>query len=567
MTPPPRRILFLRPDTYGDLVLFEPVPRIVRDHWPQAEVAVLIQERYADIVGLIGSPGVRWLTTSCNPYRKAMEDDPAALDALRDTVQAFDPDCVVAACTEQGWLETMVAGFLPAARRITVALANRSALYPETITVDPETPEWEKNLRIASVLLGEQAPPWWPLAHSPEEARERARQIVADAGLAEGAFVACAAAGTANVQIKAWPTAKYGEVLAWLEKDHGMRALLIGHVSERDHLESVERAARAHGGDPALWTGQDGEMPVVAALLDTARFYFGNDTGALHLAAALGRPVVSIFGGGHWPRFRPVAARELTVVQPLPCFGCAWECDYADAPCVRTISVASVRRALTTFLAADSPARTVFEADGLDAGAREIIEAATPRLRFLREDGAARLRQVGEFSTLLSASEADRAARLSKVEELTALLAASEADRIARLCQIEELTTALTTNEADRIARFHQIEEITSRLNLSETDRAARLHQIDELTALLSASEADRASRLSKIEELTVLLEVSEADRAARLVHMETLTALLAAREADSSLSSAPERKVPETRPEPGATGVREDRDQDRFRD
>ena len=97
-------------------------------------------------------------------------------------------------------------------------------------------------------------------------------------------------------------------------------------------------------------SGKDGEMPVVAGLLASARFYFGNDTGALHLAASLGRPVVSIFGGGHWPRFAPVAHRSLTIIQSLPCFGCEWDCYFVDAPCVRTISPASVRQALETFL-------------------------------------------------------------------------------------------------------------------------------------------------------------------------------------------------------------------------
>ena len=130
------------------------------------------------------------------------------------------------------------------------------------------------------------------------------------------------------------------------------------------------------------------------------------------LAAALGRPVLPIFGGGHWPRFAPVARRSLTVVQPLPCFGCAWDCYYADAPCVRTISPASVRQALEQFLADDADGRHVFEAEGLDAGARALIEAATPRLRFQREDSHTRLLQTRELTALLQASEADRDARL-----------------------------------------------------------------------------------------------------------------------------------------------------------
>ncbi len=556
MSPTPRRLLFLRPDAYGDLCLFEPVLRIVRDAWPQTEVAVLIREPYRDIAPLLNAAGVQWLTTACNPYREAPGDNPAAFDALRDAVRAFAPDCLVAACAEQTWLESAVAAFLPDARQISfgpgltdpvsraaldaVLPVGWDAIYPQRIPVDPEAHQWEQNLSLAGALLGHEAPRWWPVVQVPASARAQADEIVAGAGLTAGEFVACAAAGTANVQIKSWPAESYGETLAWLEKEQGIRALLIGHVTERAALEAVRTAARERGADPAWWLGGDGEMPVVAGLLDAARFYFGNDTGALHLAAALGRPVVSIFGGGHWPRFAPVVARARTVVQPLPCFGCAWDCLFVDAPCVRTISTASVRRALEEIL--DDPAgqSVVFEADGLDAGARELINTATPHLRFLRADSADRLRQVtelsrhaGELSARLQSSDADRDARQTQVETLTSLLAASESDRDARRSQVETLTASLKTSEADRAVRLQQVEELTALLQTSDADRNARQEQVQELTALLQTSEADRAARLQQVEELTALLQTSDADRNARQEQVQELTALLQTSEAD----------------------------------
>ncbi|MBE7212880.1 MAG: polysaccharide pyruvyl transferase family protein, partial [Gluconacetobacter diazotrophicus] len=508
---PPARLLFLHPDTYGDLCLFEPVLRIVRDAWPQTEVAVLIRESYRDVVPLLNAAGVRWLTVACDPYRQGPGERPGALEALRDAVRAFAPDCVVAACPEQTWLESAVAAFLPAARQVClgpgltdpvlraaldgVLPVDWGAIYPHRIPVGPDDHQWEQNLSLAGALLGREAPRWWPVVQVPVSARARAEEILAGAGLAAGQFVACAAAGTANVSIKGWPAEAYGETLAWLEKGHGVRALLIGHVAERAVLETVREAARRQGADPALWLGEDGEMPVVAALLDATRFYFGNDTGALHLAAALGRPLVAVFGGGTWPRFRPVAARARTVVQPLPCFGCAWDCHFVDAPCVRTISVDSVRRALQEILDG-AEGSVVVEADGLDAGARALIDTATPHLRFLRTDSADRLRQTvelarqaGELSERLQTSDADRDARQDQVEELTALLATSEADRQARQDQVEELTTLLETSETDRQARQDQVEELTALLATSEADRQARQDQVEELTTLLETSE------------------------------------------------------------------------------
>ncbi len=545
----PQRILFLRPDAYGDLFLFEPVPRLVRDAWPQAEVAVLIREPYADVIPLLASGGVQWLTTACNPYRQGPGDDPAALDALRATVRAFAPDCVVAACSEQTWLESAVAAFLPGVRQVSlgpgltdpliraaldaVLPVDWAAIYPEKIRVEPEEPEWEKNLRLAGALLGREAPRWWPTATVPADAGKRAARIVASVGLPPGNFLVCAVAGIANVPIKSWPAARYGETLAWLEREHGVRALLIGHASEHAPLEAARAAACAAGANPALWVGKNGEMPVVAGLLAAARFYFGNDTGALHLAAALGTPVVPVFGGGHWPRFRPVARRSLTVVQPLPCFGCAWDCYFVDAPCVRTISVASVQRALAQFLADDADKQAVFEAEGLEAGARALIETATPRLRLQREDSAARLRQTREMGALLAASETDRDARLKQVDELSAQLHGSEAESLARLRQVEELTTGFQATEIESTARQGQITKLTALLKTSETDRDAREKQVAKLSALLKTSEADRADRQDQITKLSALLKTSETDRDAREKQVAKLSALLKTSEAD----------------------------------
>jgi heptosyltransferase-3 len=101
-----------------------------------------------------------------------------------------------------------------------------------------------------------------------------------------------------------------------------------------------------------VWLGRDGELPLLAALLKESRVYVGHDTGAMHIAGAVGRPVVGIFGGGHWPRFRPSARQAISVVQPLPCFGCNWDCHFGDGPCVKTIPATDVIDAAGRILAA-----------------------------------------------------------------------------------------------------------------------------------------------------------------------------------------------------------------------
>lgn len=540
---PPERLLFIRPDTYGDLVLFEPALRLVREAWPQTEVAVLIREPYADLAPLMPA-GVRWLTTRCNPYRLGPSDCRKELEELRGTIHAFAPDWLVAPCFQQTWLEYAVASFVPEARQVRMGgppvelepgTASQS-LFPEAVAVEETSLDWEKNLRLASFLLEAETERPLPRVFIPENPRDRAQGILDEQGLVRGEFIACAAAGTANVACKSWPAQAYGETLAWLEREHGRRALLIGHASERERLGSVAEAARAGGAHPALWLGEDGEIALLGGLIEASGAYFGNDTGALHLAAALGRPVAAVFGGGTWPRFKPVAVRAVSVVQPLPCFGCGWDCYFEDAPCLRTIAMHHVRNALDVLLKDETAPPRVIETQDLDASARGLIAAVTPRLRFQKADGASRLRQVHELTAQMISLEN---VRLAETAELTALLKASQAHADARLTQVTELTALLKTTQTDADMRLTQVTELTALLKATQADASARLTQVTELTALLKAARADADERMPQITDLTAQLAEIRGHADARMVQIEQLTAWLLECQADRNAKAS----------------------------
>jgi hypothetical protein len=103
-------------------------------------------------------------------------------------------------------------------------------------------------------------------------------------GLEPGRFAVRAAAGFANVAIETWPAENFGAALREVRARHGLRTVVIGHTAERAHLEPVARAVEG----AELWLGARGELPRLAALIAEAGLFLGNDTGALHLAAAVG---------------------------------------------------------------------------------------------------------------------------------------------------------------------------------------------------------------------------------------------------------------------------------------
>ncbi len=546
----PHRLLLIRPDVYGDLVLFEPVLRILRERWGRTEIAVLIQERYADLTPLL-TPGVRWLTTRCDPYRDSPASNPAALEVLGRQVADFAPDCVVACCYDKTWLEAAVATFAPAARQICLGsydldLISKIILqktlsiqwpkiYGEMVAVERDCMDWEKNLQLAGYLLGEEVPRRGPIMTISEATRRQALSILASAGLAPAGFAACCPAGTAKVSIKAWPAERYGQTLAWLEKEHGTRALLLGHESERDILRAVEQVARAAGASPVLWTGSDGQIALLAGLIEQSRLYFGNDTGALHFAGALGRPVAGIFGGGTWPRFKPVAHRAVSVVQPLPCFGCAWECSFGDAPCLRTISPEAVRQALGYALASNEEERKeLLVEDGVTAAERALmarVAATVNKARHIEIGGAGGGRELLSRAVLeqllaqLEFSEADRAARLKVIEqqgtEMGGLLQGAglppepHKALVERLSELDEIRTTL----------LGAIEKSQAELSWSAAECARQAEAINAQAARLSALDRERAELLAGLETVRRDLAASEAGRArqAELLHNQSV--------------------------------------------
>jgi hypothetical protein len=153
------------------------------------------------------------------------------------------------------------------------------------------------------------------------------------------------------VTIKAWPAERYGRIAGWLACERGLPTLVMGHEPEAAVLDAVVAAAREVGAGVQVWCGGENDLETMIALLASAGLYVGNDTGAMHIAAAAGVPVVAVFGGGHWPRFLPVAHRGAVHTRRLPCFGCGWkECFFGDGPCVGRVEEEAVRASVLKVL-------------------------------------------------------------------------------------------------------------------------------------------------------------------------------------------------------------------------
>jgi ADP-heptose:LPS heptosyltransferase len=507
---PPRSALFIRPDTMGDLILFAPTLRAIQAAWPKAAIAVVARRAYLDL-GRLLAPQVEWIGMDVDPFAQSPGDCGPEVARLRRTIGERRPDLVVAAAPRRSWLDAALAADWVDARRVAFASSEEdpffgiqlasaygvttAEIFSELAPPGGGEQDWLRNYGLADWLLGRAVERKAPALELGPENMAAANGALGELGLEAGAYAACAAAGFANVRIKTWPADRYAAVLSWLEEAKGVPALLIGQQDERRHLEAI--AARTRGAK--VWTGTAGQLPVLAGLIASSRLYLGNDTGAMHLAAALSRPIAAVFGGGTWPRFVPAAARAISVVNPLPCFGCGWDCAFGDGPCVAAVKVEDVCGALEELLGAQNPS-----APASDREAASVMEVANI--------GPSVAEWMGKTAAVARARAAEHLARERKLEEIV-VLAREKDDEIASLKQaatdkdreIENLKAA--TDEKDE-----EISALKGEADEKDEEIAALKRATDEKDAEISALKRSTNEKDAEIDALKRAADEKDAE-------------------------------------------------------
>jgi heptosyltransferase-2 len=194
---------------------------------------------------------------------------------------------------------------------------------------------------------GAALPPDWPLPDLRVPAAEaddwRRRN-----GLEQDHPVVALAPGAVGPS-KRWQAASYAEVARRLAAD-GFAVWVLGGPGEKPLAADIVAGAGERVRD---LTGHDLRNAIIA--LAAADAAISNDSGLLHVAAALGTPSIGIFGPTspwHWAPLNPLAAVMTTPV-PLPCQPCHKPvCRVGHHLCMREISPAEVLEAARRALAA-----------------------------------------------------------------------------------------------------------------------------------------------------------------------------------------------------------------------
>jgi heptosyltransferase-2 len=176
-----------------------------------------------------------------------------------------------------------------------------------------------------------------PRASVPADARAAAARVLTEAGWDGRSPLVALAPGAAYGGAKRWPPAYFAELAKALSAG-GVQCLMIGSGADAATGGEVARAGRAAIIDLMGRT----DLPTLAGVLASCRALVTNDSGAMHLAAAVGVSVTAVFGPTDERATRPMGDAHEVLTHPVWCRPCMLRECPIDHRCMRGIGVAAV---------------------------------------------------------------------------------------------------------------------------------------------------------------------------------------------------------------------------------
>lgn len=321
-----RRILLVKPSSLGDVIHALPTAGALRRRFPGARLAWLVEEGSADIVR--AAPAVDEVVVSGRPrWLRALRAGCGAGEALGEfrallrALRATHYDLVI---DLQGLFKSAVfVAATGAPLRVGLSNAREGSRHACTHVVEapPDEHAVERYLRVAWALGAADGPREFPLVVPLEADREvdgiLAAVPTAPAGPPHAPLAVLHPA--ARWPTKHWTPAGFAAVGDALVDAVGAAVALSGAAADADMVEAVRARMRR----PAANLAGRTSLPVLAALLRRACVMVTVDSGPMHLAAALGTPLVALFGPTAASRTGPYGAGPRRVLrEPLPCAPC-----------------------------------------------------------------------------------------------------------------------------------------------------------------------------------------------------------------------------------------------------
>ena len=332
------RILIVRLSALGDLIHALPVLFAIKQALPSTAVDWLVEDNYAPVLALVPELDRRIIVRAKSPggVDDAIRFGGGGIGYVRAVsflrAQRYD-----AALDLQGLIKSAVWARASGAQRVIgfdrdhLREAQAASFYSETVVPPGAGHVIDKNLAVLSALNVPDTPIMPRL--QPTASPDVVAAIVA-AGGPRKFIVLNPGAAWSN---KRWPADRFGAVAAGLYNRTRLRSLITWGPPERALAESVVAAS---GGAALLAPATS--VADLAVLMRDAAVVVSGDTGPLHIAAAMGTPLVGLYGPT-WPeRNGPWDPKDHVLSRADTCVCHHKRHCLRGAPCINEISVERV---------------------------------------------------------------------------------------------------------------------------------------------------------------------------------------------------------------------------------
>jgi predicted lipopolysaccharide heptosyltransferase III len=334
-------ILVIKLRYIGDVLLATPVLRALRERFPGARLAMAVNRGTEDIL--------KW-NPDLSEVLVVERGGPAGQLRFLREIRRRRYDCVID--LTDGDRSAILARFSGAPVRIGLNEEHRwrGLLYTAVARPGPETVHRVEHDLETVRPLGIQ-PKAGPLVlkTSPEDDEAAARLLgeMTGEGSSNRSTRLVMLQPGARYWFKAWPVERFAELAGRLAGQHGCTVLIGGDAKERDLAETIRVKAMT----AAIPLAGRLTLLQYAAVLKRCALFVGNDNGPMHMAAALGVPVVALFGPSNPAEWGPRGARTEVLYKGLDCRRCFHPtCTRGEESCMRQITVDEVSAAAARLL-------------------------------------------------------------------------------------------------------------------------------------------------------------------------------------------------------------------------
>ncbi|GAC1403758.1 MAG: lipopolysaccharide heptosyltransferase II [Ktedonobacteraceae bacterium] len=340
----PKRILIIRVDLIGDLVMSLTAVRVLKRTYPDAEIDLLAVSSSAkvvtndpDLAQVIGYDPNIWR----RPKALAIRQNWCDLFALWHRLQARHYDLAINLFGH--WASVLIA-LSGAQRRLGFSHEN----YPGFLTDTIPGEHWEANDHKHEVdycleLAQAAGATVTPAARIPHltvdpQARQQVEQLLQHEGVqADTTLIACHVSSN-NGQSKRWPVPYWAELIDRLIREDGASVVLTGAPDDLPLISEVLCRTHEH---PINLAGKT-SLTQLAALYQRSNLLVTGDSGPMHIAAAVGTPLIAIHGPTDPALSGPISPSATILRNDIWCSPCynakgTADCRFHTTQCMKNI--------------------------------------------------------------------------------------------------------------------------------------------------------------------------------------------------------------------------------------